>query len=322
VTLVAGIDEAGYGPRLGPLVVSAAAYRLEGESAGPGELWDSLDAVVARPGRRGTDKALVGDSKKIYSSATGLERLERSLLALLTAAGCPLADPEELAGEVLSEGCLTSLRSHPWYRSRGERLPLEACPRATADLAGRLGACCAQAGIELLAPRVRLLAEGEFNRRVELVDNKATVLVGLVIELLKELRGAAGEEALKLYVDRLGGRTDYSGILQGAFPGAFVWEEEKTAKRQSYRLEGLAGPTGIEFRTKADRDCFPVALASMCSKYLREVLMRRFNSFWREVDSQIPATSGYYADSGPFLEAVREHCGRMGIEDQDLIRSR
>jgi len=322
VTVVAGIDEAGYGPRLGPLVSSAASYRLDVESGGADELWDLLEGVVGRPGRGLGERLAVGDSKKLYSGATGLDALEGSLLAFLAASGCAAATPEELAGELLSDRCRDSLTAHPWYRARGEGLPLSGSQDRTAAMAARLCECCARKGVLIRPFRSRLLAEGEFNRRVELLDNKATVLIGLVIELLRELRTGAGSDALSVFVDRLGGRTDYSGVLSGAFPGAFVWEQERSAQCQAYVIEGLAGPTRVEFRTRADSSCFPVALASMTSKYLREIFMRRFNAYWVDLDPQIPTTSGYYADAGSFLEAASALRRRMGIEDGDLVRSR
>ncbi len=78
----------------------------------------------------------------------------------------------------------------------------------------------------------------------------------------------------------------------------------------------------MEFRVKADRDCFPVALASMTSKYLREIFMRRFNAYWKDIDPQVPATSGYWVDAGRFLEATRAHRERMKIADGQLVRCR
>ncbi len=325
MTVVAGIDEAGYGPRLGPMVSSAFAYRTEGATEGPGELWDLLSDVVARPGRKAKGRLAVGDSKKLFSPASGMANLERSLLALLAAAGTAGTvggRPEDITAALLSARCRDSLAAHPWYATRGETLPLSACGAETAGLAARLCCSCESAGVQLVRFTSRLLAEGEYNRRIELLDNKATVLLGLVLELLRELRSLAGEEPLVVYVDRLGGRTNYSGALAAVFPGAIVREQERSVHIQAYTLEGLSGPTRIEFRTKADVDCFPVAVASMTSKYLRELFMQRFNAYWQEVDARIPSTSGYHADAGKFLEAISKHREQMGISEASLVRSR
>jgi len=123
-------------------------------------------------------------------------------------------------------------------------------------------------------------------------------------------------------VDRLGGRTDYAPLLSAAFPGGFVWRLGSGPEEQAYRVDGLAGPTVVRFRIKADRDCFATALASMVSKYLRELCMRRFNAWWRDIDACLPATTGYHADAGPFLDAAGPHRERLGIADGMLIRSR
>jgi hypothetical protein len=322
VTVIAGIDEAGYGPLLGPLVTTCAALRSAQEPEDPGEFWDSLREVVCRPGRGSAGRLVVGDSKKVYSGESGLARLEQAVLAFLGAAGTSAETVEEVAGAILSPECLTSLRAHPWYSARGERLPLASGPVETAAGAQGLSRCCAAQEIEVLPVRSRLLAEGEFNRRVAREDNKATVLAGLVAGLLRDVRAQAGAEPLAVYIDRLGGRTDYAAFLGGVYPGAFVWEEFRSPARQYYRIEGLPGPTRVEFRVRADSHCFPVALASMTSKYLRELFMRRLNEYWRSIDPQVPETSGYYADAGRFLQAVAPHQQSMGIAQADLVRCR
>ncbi len=322
MTILAGIDEAGYGPRLGPLVSSAAAFRCpECDGAAP-DLWELLSAAVCRPGRGAAGRLAVGDSKKLYARGSGLARLECGVLGFLGAGGELPGSPGELVGRLLSERCRQSLDDHPWYADRGEHLPLEADAGTTAERAGALADVCSRQGVETVLLAGRLLAEGEFNRRVEVLDNKASVLISLVIDLLRELRRAAGEEPLNISVDRMGGRTDYVPVLSAAFPHGFVWEEERTARRQCYRIDGLEGPTTVEFLVKADASRFPVALASMTSKYLREVFMRRFNAYWQDLDPQVPTTSGYHADAEPFLQAVAEHRRRMGLGRGELVRLR
>ena len=60
--IVAGIDEAGYGPLLGPLVVSAALFRVPSDD--DLDLWDALSPVVSRAPVDGA--VPVNDSKKLY----------------------------------------------------------------------------------------------------------------------------------------------------------------------------------------------------------------------------------------------------------------
>jgi CubicO group peptidase (beta-lactamase class C family) len=326
VTVFAGIDEAGYGPRLGPLVAGCAALAADGagSDAGPGGLWERLGGCVCRSSKGAAGRVAVADSKALYSSGGTLARLERAALAFLRLAdgGAAPEAAEALAARLLSGRCRASLAEHPWYADRGERLPLD-CPGP--DLAAAAEALARGCRSSRTAPAhfaARMLAEGEFNRRVERLGNKAAVLLELVAELLAGVRQAAGAEPLVIHVDRLGGRTDYGPLLAAAFPGGFAWQERATAEEQSYWVDGLAGPTRVTFQVKADRDCFAVALASMFSKYLRELYMRRFNAWWRELDPQIPETTGYHADAGAFLQAAGPHRERLKLADSALVRSR
>ena len=81
-----GIDEAGYGPNLGPLVLTAVV------AEGPGALDDRPDPWRDLPGavgRRGASAPLLwlDDSKRLTRTARGLARLEAAATAALAAAG-------------------------------------------------------------------------------------------------------------------------------------------------------------------------------------------------------------------------------------------
>lgn len=77
---LAGVDEAGLGPILGPLVVAGVAMR------GPEGLdpWAALRGHVSR--RKHVDnKVRVADSKKVHQGPHGKERLESTALSFWTA---------------------------------------------------------------------------------------------------------------------------------------------------------------------------------------------------------------------------------------------
>src|SRR5690606_5725600 len=81
--IYAGIDEAGYGPLLGPLVVGRCVLALPdlpGDAKAP-DLWAMLERAVCRTltGRKG--RIAVNDSKKVHTPSAGLTHLERGVLA-------------------------------------------------------------------------------------------------------------------------------------------------------------------------------------------------------------------------------------------------
>src|SRR5262245_19070687 len=80
-----GIDEAGYGPNLGPLVMTAVACQTPPKLARTC-LWTTLKAVARRNGEPDDGRLFVDDSKLVYSTARGLKDLETAVLAALAAA--------------------------------------------------------------------------------------------------------------------------------------------------------------------------------------------------------------------------------------------
>src|SRR4051794_33903444 len=106
-----GIDEAGYGPNLGPLVLTAVV--AEGPGDRPPDLWEDLAATVARAGSR-DDRLWVDDSKKIYGGGQGLDRLEAACLATLAASGRTLPATLGSLLAALEAGSLAEAELSPW----------------------------------------------------------------------------------------------------------------------------------------------------------------------------------------------------------------
>src|SRR5436309_10583657 len=92
-----GIDEAGYGPNLGPFVMTSVACRVPPE-LGTADLWQALRPAVRRHGEPADGRLLVEDSKLVYASGRGLLELEKGVLA--AASPCRAGTALALSGYV------------------------------------------------------------------------------------------------------------------------------------------------------------------------------------------------------------------------------
>ena len=73
MTVHAGLDEAGYGPMLGPLTVGFSAFRREGELD-----WRALAGAVSDAPGEDRDRLVVADSKRVFTrNPRGARRLVR-----------------------------------------------------------------------------------------------------------------------------------------------------------------------------------------------------------------------------------------------------
>jgi len=313
---VVGIDEAGYGPLLGPLVVAAVAVRVPAASACPWTLLAS--AVASRPAARGP-RLLVADSKLVLRGrgAAALARLELPVLAFLHVAGVAPRRLEELLAAVAPGGDATL--TEPWYRDDATTLPVATSADAVAAAAERLAATAARAGTGLAAVRCSVLGEGRYNRAVAAAGNKAAVLFDLAAKVLAAVRCGATR---RVVVDRQGGRARYGAHLQRALPGAFVWTEGESAAASSYRVCDGVGEFELSFEVAADRRHFSVALASMVAKYVRELCMDRFNRYWAARVPGLAPTAGYWSDGLRFLAEVERAAVARPLGDLPVRRVR
>ena len=319
MTWIVGIDEAGYGPNLGPFVMSMVAVRVP-EADAPADLWDRLKGAVRRAEGTNDGRLVIDDSKRVHIPGNGVGPLERTLYGFLwNAVGtpCPLA-------RHWREYCSTpfkQLQAEPWYED-GCTLPACNPPDDWPTARTQLETTCRDASVEFCDFRSVVVFPRQFNELVTKHDSKAAVPAWGLKQLLRKLPRRGGGQPTRVHVDKLGGRDFYAALLQDIFPEHMVLCRREGASESSYRASGTAGELDITFQPEADRRHLPVALASMLSKYLREVLMEMFNRFWQKQVPGVKPTAGYPGDSRRFYDDIREARERLGIPHEVLWRER
>jgi ribonuclease HII len=313
---IIGIDEAGYGPHLGPFVMSSVACRVP-DGLEEVNLWRILKNAVRRQTAAKDARLLIEDSKVVYTSNRGLFELERGVLACM--------GPGRAVGPLtqfvnwLCPDSRCELEPEPWYRG-DSALPVQCELEEISRAATRLMSCCGKRQVEWGATRSVVLCAKSFNAMLDRHGSKGAVLAQALSELLRANREAHQGERLLFFIDKHGGRNFYYAILQSALPDHLVFAECEGLDRSDYRLVGAEQEIRLTIQPRADANHFCVALASMVSKYLRELLMGEFNRFWRSHVPELKPTAGYHGDAARFYGQIRPVAERLGIAETTVWR--
>ncbi|MBA3683928.1 MAG: hypothetical protein H0W72_01605 [Planctomycetes bacterium] len=277
-TLCSGIDEAGYGPLLGPLAVVAVSAEVD-EGV-------RLRQAFARA-RTG-----VKDSKQIHT-AGDIAAIERVALAgirwltgtlPLTAGAC-----FALLGERSEQ------RSDPWMADADRlRLPLAADRVPDWTLTG----------VRPVALQGVLIHPAAMNQARARGINRASLELGEVSALLAAIPDHLRRETV---CDRLGGRRFYGDVLAQTWPEATVTVLGELPMRSAYRVEHLGREHELAFCVEGEQLSPLTALAGCIAKYARELHMHLFNAHWGQRIPDLKPTAGYAQDAKRWLGEVGEH---------------
>jgi hypothetical protein len=162
-----------------------------------------------------------------------------------------------------------------------------------------------------------------FNALLDQWGSKGAVLAECLTELLRGLCAELdGDDPFWIFIDKHGGRNTYAAMLQHALPQGMVVVHQEGALRSGYEVLGAGRQIHVTFQPRADSEHFCVALASMASKYLRELFMLEFNRFWQEHVPGLAPTAGYPVDAKRFLTAIIPAMQKLGLAESTVWRRR
>lgn len=224
--ILIGVDEAGYGPNYGPLVVATTAWRLDEKAEGGGgraegrrnfrsdqvsnlqraaasrsladaptaqresdpDLYKLLRKAVARRPDKAGKKIAIADSKALYSTGVGLGQLERGVLAALAALSAEQSCVAQVAQLLAATLADPDGRRHELACHAGDELelPMASTAEEICRLAIALQAVGEECGVTLIGLRARLVYPAEFNELVDHLGTKGAALSHVTIALVRQ----------------------------------------------------------------------------------------------------------------------------------------
>lgn len=298
-----GVDENGLGPRLGPMVVTAALVSL---SAPAPEVSARLQGVV-------------GDSKGLCAHGD-MARVEALVLAILEAhLGLRPGDYDALRAALALQSesslralCPTGASPEVCF---GAALELPAFGGGVDDRARRDAEAVRRAGMTLLGARQGYACAKALNVAKAKGVSRFDVDLDLMIALAVKLRAEAGVE-VDAVCGKVGGRKAYAAALSTVWP--LLATELEAQAESRYAIPGFGR---IRFLRDADATEPAVSLASLLGKYARELATERAHRYFRAALPSLAPCSGYhdpvtarYIDATALLRASR------GVRDECFVR--
>jgi len=272
----------------------------------------------------GASGVVVNDSKRVKVSGSAkrhpLEFLERGILSVASCMGRVCASDADVYGVL---GVVRGGAGASWYGGDRVAVPMASTAEQIGLAGARLRGACERGGVSFESVRCCVCDEGRFNDEVRKGALKSEISFARVAALMREVWDRYGDDAgldehgPRVVVDRQGGRIGYVRPLARVFGGAEITALMEHPEASVYDIREGARRMRVTFSVGADGDHFPVALASMCAKFVREMAMMRFNRYWCGRIAELKPTAGYGSDAKRWLGDVS---GVISEEERAALR--
>lgn len=302
--LVIGVDENGLGPLLGPLVTTSVSLRLARYQSGR----------LSNLGRElGIDdsKATAAFGRMALAEGLALAVLERAYGQL----------PGDV--EALLSGLLLDTPNLLRSRCPGASLPqcwsipiALPCFGGDVDEGRRTLQILARRGVHILRAKSAVACTRFLNDRLNEGQSRVEVDLELMERLVLDARAHADEDVFAI-CGMVGGIRNYVDKMRH-FPRHGIGVRRAPQGTLAYDVEGVGQ---VRFEIDADANHFPVSLASMIGKYLRELWMLRHNRFYQARDPQLLDVSGYHDPvTRRFIVASEPLRKQLGVSEACFVR--
>ncbi len=315
--IIAGIDEAGLGPKLGPLVVSATVFRVTEPLAGTASLWDIYSQATTKTRDRKDSRLLVTDSKIAYTGKN-IHPLKNTVLNFTAALhrSAEITSINDLLQLLCDNNEIPEIMLSPWFKDLKHKISDSDNIKLDND---HIQSLTAASGAEVLQLRSTVQTAAMLNNLFSQNLNKSEVLLQQSGKHIRQIIETFTGEPLRITVDKQGGKTYYAAYLSDLLAGKWIEPVRETAESSLYKI---GTEQYIEFIPKADQREFTVALASMFSKFLRELLMAEFNTFFITRKPALKPTAGYPEDARRFIDELTELLDHAKIATHHIWRER
>lgn len=309
-----GIDEAGYGPSLGPFVMALTAVGFNRKCDDGESCWDLLAPLIGKAEGRNKSKAsrlIVDDSKKINGMANGRSLLGKPWRTLFDHSLPSSLAINDFLSRVDCIGREELVQEVWWIADEPVNLQkIEVRSPEPNDIYPKFKA-------KLLVQNVK-----NFNQICRENGSKAAVSARAWTLLMRSFLESLGSgESIRVITDKHGGRNQYGRMIDNAFEkDEWIVPEREHSNESVYRVFGTNLDIGFWFMPRAESVCPMVALASMLAKHLREEAMQIFNKWWSIHVSGLRPTAGYPGDARRFIETIQPVANQMGIGMDEIVR--